>query len=158
MPAGFFTGGTLFADLGFRYVGPIDGHDLDRLAAGAHARSARRRRTGPMLLHVVTAEGQGLCQPAEDAPPTSYHGVVNRFDVGSGVQAKVDAERRRPTRKRLRREPRSRAAEADDKASWPITAAMPTGNRARPVRRGLSRRAASTSASPSSTRSPSPPA
>ncbi len=76
--------GGLFVDLGFRYVGPIDGHDLDRLVPVLT--EARDGPPGPVLVHVVTEKGKGY-QPAETAADR-YHGVV-KFDVGSGVQVKT---------------------------------------------------------------------
>jgi 1-deoxy-D-xylulose-5-phosphate synthase len=84
---GFFTGGTLFEELGFYYVGPIDGHNLD--APAPVLKNVRQRRgQGPVLVHVVTQKGKGYA-PAENAAD-KYHGV-NKFDVITGAQAKAAA-------------------------------------------------------------------
>src|SRR6185503_13104220 len=80
---GMFTGGTLFDELGFYYVGPIDGHDVRALVEVLE--NVRDAEIGPMLVHVVTNKGKGYA-PAENAAD-KYHGVV-KFDVVSGVQAK----------------------------------------------------------------------
>ena len=76
-------GGTLFEELGFSYIGPIDGHDLPSLLATL--RAARARATGPVLIHAITVKGKGFA-PAETAAD-KYHGVA-KFDVATGVQAK----------------------------------------------------------------------
>ncbi len=76
-------GGTLFEELGFTYVGPIDGHDMETLLAVL--RAARARATGPMLIHCCTIKGKGYA-PAETSAD-KYHGVA-KFDVISGAQAK----------------------------------------------------------------------
>src|SRR3990170_3013685 len=81
---GLFTGGTLFDELGFYYVGPVDGHDVNALVEVLE--NVRDADIGPMLVHVVTRKGKGYA-PAEDAAD-KYHGVV-KFDVVSGVQAKA---------------------------------------------------------------------
>ena len=80
---GLFTGGTLFDELGFYYVGPVDGHDVRALVEVLE--NVRDADFGPMLVHVVTKKGKGYA-PAENAAD-KYHGVV-KFDVVSGVQAK----------------------------------------------------------------------
>lgn len=80
---GFWTGGTLFEELGFYYVGPIDGHNLDHLIPVL--RNVRDTEDGPILVHVVTQKGRGY-QPAEKSAD-KYHGV-GKFDVISGQQAK----------------------------------------------------------------------
>jgi 1-deoxy-D-xylulose-5-phosphate synthase len=80
---GMFTGGTLFDELGFYYVGPVDGHDVRALVEVLE--NVRDADEGPMLVHVVTTKGKGYA-PAENASD-KYHGVV-KFDVVSGVQAK----------------------------------------------------------------------
>jgi len=116
---GFFTGGTLFEELGFYYVGPIDGHNLDHLLPVL--RNLRDAPDGPILLHVVTQKGKGY-GPAE-AAPDKYHGV-NRFDVITGKQAKATPNA--PPYTRVFAESLIRAAEADDKVVA-VTAAMPTG-------------------------------
>jgi len=81
---GWLTGGTLFEELGFYYVGPVDGHDVRALVEVLE--NVRDAEIGPMLVHVVTKKGKGYA-PAENAAD-KYHGVV-KFDVVSGVQAKA---------------------------------------------------------------------
>ena len=82
---GLLTGGTLFEELGFYYVGPVDGHDLDHLLP--ILRNLRDTdHQGPILLHVVTQKGKGYA-PAESSPD-KYHGVV-KFNVITGEQAKA---------------------------------------------------------------------
>jgi 1-deoxy-D-xylulose-5-phosphate synthase len=81
---GFVTGGTLFEELGFYYVGPIDGHNLDHLLPVLkNVRESREK--GPVLIHVVTHKGHGY--PPAEAAADKYHGVV-KFDVATGAQAK----------------------------------------------------------------------
>ena len=80
---GMLAGGTLFDELGFYYVGPVDGHDVNALVEVLE--NVRDAEEGPMLVHVVTKKGKGY-EPAENAAD-KYHGVV-KFDVVSGVQAK----------------------------------------------------------------------
>ncbi len=75
--------GTLFEELGFEYVGPINGHDMDQLLPVL--RAARARATGPVLIHVCTVKGKGYA-PAETSAD-KYHGV-SKFDVATGAQAK----------------------------------------------------------------------
>ena len=77
-------GGTLFEELGFSYVGPVDGHDMGALLSTL--RAAKTRATGPVLIHVVTVKGKGYA-PAETSAD-KYHGVA-KFDVVSGTQAKA---------------------------------------------------------------------
>jgi 1-deoxy-D-xylulose-5-phosphate synthase len=79
----FFTGGTLFEELGFFYVGPIDGHNLDHLLPVLE--NVRDAENGPILVHVVTKKGKGY-GPAEDSAD-KYHGV-GKFNVVTGAQAK----------------------------------------------------------------------
>jgi 1-deoxy-D-xylulose-5-phosphate synthase len=83
---GWVTGGTLFEELGFYYVGPVDGHDVRALVEVLE--NVREADMGPMLVHVVTRKGKGYA-PAENAAD-KYHGVV-KFDVVSGIQAKAAA-------------------------------------------------------------------
>src|SRR5690348_2508306 len=83
---GLFTGGTLFDELGFYYVGPVDGHNVEALVEVLE--NVRDAEGGPMLVHVVTQKGKGYA-PAENSAD-KYHGVV-KFDVVSGVQAKPAA-------------------------------------------------------------------
>lgn len=80
----FWSGGTLFEELGFFYVGPIDGHNLEHLLPVL--RNARDAKVGPILIHVVTQKGKGYA-PAE-AASDKYHGV-SKFDVVTGAQAKA---------------------------------------------------------------------
>ncbi|MBZ0216326.1 MAG: 1-deoxy-D-xylulose-5-phosphate synthase, partial [Fimbriimonadaceae bacterium] len=80
---GFWTGGTLFEEMGFYYVGPIDGHNLNHLLPVL--RNVRDARRGPVLVHVVTQKGKGYA-PAEQSAD-KYHGV-SRFDVITGAQVK----------------------------------------------------------------------
>ena len=89
---GMVTGGTLFEELGFYYVGPIDGHNLDHLLPVLkNVRDSTSE--GPVLVHVVTQKGHGYA-PAE-AAADKYHGVV-KFDVVTGAQAKAKPPARRP--------------------------------------------------------------
>src|SRR5262249_2271320 len=81
---GFVTGGTLFEELGFYYVGPIDGHNLDHLLPVL--KNVRDAETGPILLHVVTQKGKGY--PPAETSADKYHGVV-KFDIATGAQAKA---------------------------------------------------------------------
>jgi 1-deoxy-D-xylulose-5-phosphate synthase len=77
-------GGTLFEELGFSYIGPIDGHDMGQVLSTL--RAARARATGPVLIHMKTVKGKGYA-PAE-ASADKYHGV-GKFDVLSGTQTKA---------------------------------------------------------------------
>jgi 1-deoxy-D-xylulose-5-phosphate synthase len=79
----FWTGGTLFEELGFYYVGPIDGHNLDHLMP--ILKNVRDVQNGPVLVHVVTKKGKGY--PPAEAADDKYHGV-SAFDVITGAQAK----------------------------------------------------------------------
>ena len=81
---GFVTGGTLFEELGFYYVGIVDGHDLSQLVPILE--NVRDADTGPILVHVRTQKGKGYA-PAE-ASQDKYHGVV-KFDVATGKQQKA---------------------------------------------------------------------
>jgi 1-deoxy-D-xylulose-5-phosphate synthase len=81
---GWMTGGTLFEELGFYYVGPVDGHNLDHLIPVLE--NVRDAERGPILVHVVTKKGKGYV-PAENAAD-KYHGV-QKFDVITGAQAKA---------------------------------------------------------------------
>jgi 1-deoxy-D-xylulose-5-phosphate synthase len=80
---GLVTGGTLFDELGFFYVGPIDGHNIDHLLPVL--KNVRDAGNGPFLVHVVTQKGKGY-EPAEKSAD-KYHGVV-KFDVATGAQQK----------------------------------------------------------------------
>ncbi len=81
---GMVTGGTLFEEMGFYYVGPIDGHNLEHLIPVL--KNARDSQNGPILIHCVTQKGKGYA-PAE-AAADKYHGVA-KFDVVTGAQAKA---------------------------------------------------------------------
>ncbi len=83
---GLVTGGTLFDELGFFYVGPIDGHNIDHLLPVLE--NVRDAKNGPFLVHVVTQKGKGYL-PAENSAD-KYHGVV-KFDVATGAQQKAKA-------------------------------------------------------------------
>ncbi|MGU3359763.1 1-deoxy-D-xylulose-5-phosphate synthase [Methylobacterium sp. M6A4_1b] len=111
--------GTMFEEMGFHYVGPVDGHNLDHLLPVL--KNVRDSEQGPILLHVVTQKGKGYA-PAE-ASADRYHGVV-KFDVLSGVQAK--AKPNAPAYTRVFGESLIKCADADDKVVA-ITAAMPGG-------------------------------
>ncbi|MBM0583875.1 1-deoxy-D-xylulose-5-phosphate synthase [Brucella melitensis] len=115
----FFTGGTLFEELGFYYVGPIDGHNLDHLLPVL--KNVRDTQKGPMLIHVVTQKGKGYA-PAE-AAADKYHGV-NKFDVITGKQAKPPANA--PSYTKIFGTSLIEEARHDDKIVA-VTAAMPTG-------------------------------
>jgi 1-deoxy-D-xylulose-5-phosphate synthase len=116
---GMFTGGTLFDELGFYYVGPVDGHDVRALVEVLE--NVRDADTGPMLVHVVTKKGNGYA-PAENAAD-KYHGVV-KFDVVSGVQAKTPTSA--PSYTSVFAEALSSEMSRDEKVVA-ITAAMPSG-------------------------------
>ncbi|PTW62170.1 1-deoxy-D-xylulose-5-phosphate synthase [Breoghania corrubedonensis] len=116
---GFFTGGTLFEELGFYYVGPIDGHNLDHLLPVL--KNVRDTREGPVLVHVVTQKGKGY-EPAENSSD-KYHGVA-RFDVVTGKQAKPTPNA--PSYTRVFGESLAQEAREDDRIVA-VTAAMPSG-------------------------------
>jgi 1-deoxy-D-xylulose-5-phosphate synthase len=116
---GYVTGGTLFEELGFYYVGPIDGHNLDHLLPVL--RNVRDAEFGPILVHVVTQKGKGYA-PAETSAD-KYHGVV-KFDVATGTQAKSKSAT--PQYTRVFAESLIVEARKDDKIVA-ITAAMPSG-------------------------------
>jgi 1-deoxy-D-xylulose-5-phosphate synthase len=116
---GMATGGTLFEELGFYYVGPIDGHNLDHLLPVLE--NVRDAAEGPILVHVVTKKGKGY-GPAE-AAADKYHGVV-KFDVVTGTQAKAPAGP--PSYTSTFAKALTAEALRDEKVVA-ITAAMPTG-------------------------------
>ena len=117
---GMVTGGTFFEELGFYYVGPIDGHDMDALV---HVlQNARKIEDRPVLVHVVTQKGKGYA-PAESAAD-KYHGVV-KFDVVTGQQAKP-TQAAAPQYTKVFAQELIKQAERDDKIVA-ITAAMPSG-------------------------------
>ncbi len=116
----YVTGGTLFEELGFYYVGPIDGHNLDHLLPVL--KNVRDADVGgPVLIHVVTQKGKGYA-PAE-AAEDKYHGV-NKFDVVTGTQVKPKANA--PSYTKVFGQSLVKEGEKDDKIVA-ITAAMPTG-------------------------------
>ncbi len=115
----FWTGGTLFEELGFYYVGPIDGHNLDHLLPVL--RNVRDAEGGPILVHVVTQKGKGYA-PAETSADR-YHGVV-KFDVATGAQAKSKGGA--PQYTKVFAQSLIKEAKKDDKIVA-ITAAMPSG-------------------------------
>ncbi|HET9458502.1 MAG TPA: 1-deoxy-D-xylulose-5-phosphate synthase [Sphingomicrobium sp.] len=116
---GLVTGGTLFDELGFYYVGPVDGHDVEALVEVLE--NVRDAEEGPMLVHVVTHKGKGYA-PAENAAD-KYHGVV-KFDVISGEQAKAAASA--PSYTGIFAKAMLGEMERDPKIVA-ITAAMPSG-------------------------------
>jgi 1-deoxy-D-xylulose-5-phosphate synthase len=116
---GLVTGGTLFEELGFFYVGPIDGHNLDHLLPVL--RNVRDAKEGPILVHVVTQKGKGYA-PAE-ASQDKYHGVV-KFDVATGKQIKAKANA--PSYTAVFGQSLVKEAKKDDRIVA-ITAAMPSG-------------------------------
>ena len=115
----YVTGGTLFEELGFYYVGPIDGHNLDHLLPVL--RNVRDAEIGPILVHVVTQKGKGYA-PAETSAD-KYHGVV-KFDVATGAQAKSKGGA--PQYTKVFGESLIKEARKDDKIVA-VTAAMPSG-------------------------------
>jgi len=116
----FWAGGTMFEELGFYYVGPIDGHNLDHLLPVL--KNVRDfKETGPILVHVVTQKGKGYAPAA--AASDKYHSV-HTFDVVTGVQAKPKANA--PSYTRVFADALVKEAERDDKIVA-ISAAMPGG-------------------------------
>jgi 1-deoxy-D-xylulose-5-phosphate synthase len=116
---GMVTGGTMFEELGFYYVGPIDGHNMDQLLPVL--KNVRDSKTGPIIVHCRTQKGKGY-EPAEKSAD-KYHGVV-KFDVATGVQAK--AKSNAPAYQKVFGESLIKEAKKDDKIIG-ITAAMPSG-------------------------------
>jgi 1-deoxy-D-xylulose-5-phosphate synthase len=114
-----WQGGVWFEELGFYYVGPIDGHDLHQLLPVL--RNVRDASDGPILVHVVTKKGKGY--PPAEAAADKYHGV-GKFNVLTGAQAK--SESRAPTYTRVFADSLIAEARRDDKIIA-ITAAMPDG-------------------------------
>ena len=111
--------GTLFEELGFTYMGPIDGHDMGQLLGVL--RAARTRATGPVLIHCCTVKGKGYA-PAETSAD-KYHGV-SKFDVASGAQSKGHAGA--PSYTKVFGRALTAEAEADPRIVA-VTAAMPSG-------------------------------
>jgi 1-deoxy-D-xylulose-5-phosphate synthase len=116
---GFWTGGTLFEELGFYYVGPIDGHNFDHLLPVL--RNVRDMQNGPILVHVVTQKGKGYL-PAETSAD-KFHGV-GRFNVVTGAQETSAGSP--PSYTKVFANALIEEARADDKIVA-ITAAMPSG-------------------------------
>jgi len=116
---GFVTGGTLFEELGFYYIGIVDGHDLNQLVPVLE--NVRNADNGPFLVHVRTEKGKGYA-PAE-ASKDKYHGVV-KFDVATGKQQKGVSNA--PSYTKVFGESLVKEAKKDDKIVA-ITAAMPGG-------------------------------
>ena len=126
------AGRTLFEELGFTYVGPVDGHDLPQLLAVL--RAARTQADGPVLIHVCTVKGKGYA-PAE-AAADKYHGVAS-FDVASGAQAK--AKPGAPSYTAVFGHALAEAAAADGRIVA-VTAAMPDGTGLSEMQRRFPRR------------------
>jgi 1-deoxy-D-xylulose-5-phosphate synthase len=116
---GMATGGTLFEELGFYYVGPIDGHNVEHLLPVL--KNVRDEIDGPVLVHVVTQKGKGY--PPAEAAADKYHGV-SKFDVVTGAQVKAKANA--PSYTRVFADALIKEAEHDDKIVA-ISAAMPSG-------------------------------
>ena len=119
MLKGITIGGTLFEELGFSYVGPVDGHDLDQLLP--LLRTVKARADGPVLIHVVTRKGKGYA-PAENAADRGH--ARAKFDVIPGEQAK--AKSNAPSYTSVFAKSLIAQAERDDRIVA-ITAAMPDG-------------------------------
>ena len=119
MLKGMAVGGTLFEALGFEYVGPIDGHDLDQLLPVL--RTVKARATGPVLIHVLTKKGKGYA-PAEAARDKGH--ATGKFDVLTGEQVK--AKSNAPSYTKVFAQSLVAEAEADPKIVA-VTAAMPDG-------------------------------
>src|ERR1700678_341155 len=115
----FWTGGTLFEELGFYYVGPIDGHNLDHLLP--ILKNVRDVQDGPVLVHVVTKKGKGY--PPAEAADDKYHGV-SAFDVITGTQSKPKTNA--PAYTRVFANALVEEARRDAKVVG-VTAAMPDG-------------------------------
>ena len=116
---GITVGGTLFEELGFSYIGPIDGHDLDQLLPVL--RTVKARATGPTLIHVITKKGKGYA-PAEMAADKGH--ARAKFDVLTGEQKKAASNA--PSYTKVFAEALLRAAQEDSKIVA-VTAAMPDG-------------------------------
>ncbi len=110
---------AFFEELGFRYVGPVDGHDVSQLVSVLS--SARDAEIGPLLIHAVTVKGKGYSHA--EAASDRYHGVVS-FDVATGKQAKTKAAA--PSYTKVFGEALAKEAAKDDRIVA-ITAAMPSG-------------------------------
>ncbi|MCE6961122.1 1-deoxy-D-xylulose-5-phosphate synthase [Cereibacter sphaeroides] len=113
------VGGTLFEELGFSYVGPIDGHDLDQLLPVL--RTVKSRASGPVLIHVITKKGKGYA-PAEAARDRGH--ATNKFDVLTGAQVKAVSNA--PSYTKVFAQSLIKEAETDERICA-VTAAMPDG-------------------------------
>nr|CAD6422798.1 1-deoxy-D-xylulose-5-phosphate synthase [Rhizobium sp. Q54] len=116
---GYMTGGTMFEEMGFYHIGPIDGHSFEHLLPVL--RNVRDNGQGPVLIHVCTQKGKGY--PPAEAAADKYHGV-NKFDVITGTQAK--AKPNAPSYTSVFGEALVEEARLDDRIIG-ITAAMPNG-------------------------------
>ncbi|WP_159590665.1 1-deoxy-D-xylulose-5-phosphate synthase [Chelativorans xinjiangense] len=116
---GYVTGGTLFEEMGFLHIGPIDGHNLEHLVPVL--KNVRDHGHGPVLIHVVTQKGKGYA-PAE-AADDKYHGVA-KFDVITGAQAKSPANA--PSYTKVFAQSLTQEAREDERIVA-VTAAMPSG-------------------------------
>jgi 1-deoxy-D-xylulose-5-phosphate synthase len=113
------VGGTLFEELGFSYIGPIDGHDMDQLLAVL--RTVKARADGPILIHAITKKGKGF-RHAESTPDRGHARAP--FDVATGEQRKAPSNA--PSYTKVFAQSLIRESEADDKIVA-VTAAMPDG-------------------------------
>ena len=116
---GYVTGGTMFEEMGFYHIGPIDGHSFEHLLPVL--RNVRDNQRGPVLIHVVTQKGKGY--PPAEAAADKYHGV-NKFDIITGAQAK--AKPNAPSYTAVFADALVEEARHDEKIVG-ITAAMPNG-------------------------------
>ncbi len=116
---GMAMGGTLFEELGFSYIGPVDGHDMDQLLP--LLRTVRERATGPVLIHAITKKGKGYA-PAEHAADRGH--ARGKFDVLTGKQAKKQSNA--PSYTRVFADALLQHA-AEDSRVCAVTAAMPDG-------------------------------
>jgi len=119
MLKGMTVGGTMFEELGFSYVGPIDGHDMEQLLAVL--RTVRARANGPILIHAITQKGKGFA-PAEAADDKGH--ATAKFDVVTGEQKKAPSNA--PSYTRVFSDQLVKLAAKDDKIVA-VTAAMPDG-------------------------------
>ncbi|MCK0168775.1 1-deoxy-D-xylulose-5-phosphate synthase [Jannaschia sp. S6380] len=119
MLKGMTVGGTLFEELGFSYVGPINGHDMESLLGVL--RTVKARATGPILIHAITKKGKGF-RPAESARDGGH--ATSKFDVATGEQTKAPSNA--PSYTKVFAESLIREAAEDDRIVA-ITAAMPDG-------------------------------
>jgi len=117
---GLVTGGTLFSELGFYYIGPIDGHDIDNLAQVLE-NVKNSKHEGPVLIHAITQKGKGYKHAEESGD--KYHGV-SKFNVTTGEQVKSKSNT--PSYTKIFAETLVKHAEQDTKIIG-ITGAMPSG-------------------------------